>query len=210
MSRAAEASSGSAVIEWGICGRPCAGERESGDRHVVEPFAGGALVGVIDGLGHGEHAAAAARAAAAALARDPRRPVMELVETCHAALRGMRGAVLSLASIDASRDEMTWIGVGNVEAVHYRADPRNSSSPDRIVSRSGVVGYQIPRLRSTTTPIAVADVLVFASDGLRPGFAQQSPFGCDVNAYAARLVEAHGKTSDDVLALVVRYLGASP
>ena len=147
MSPMAGASSNSAVIEWGICGRPCAGERESGDIHVVEPFAGGALVGVIDGLGHGEHAAAAARAAAATLARNPGGPVLDLVEACHAALRGTRGVVLSLASIDASRDEMTWVGVGNVEAVHYRAATRGSLSPDRIVSRSGVVGYQIPPLR---------------------------------------------------------------
>jgi hypothetical protein len=203
-------SPSSAVIEWAACGRPCEGESLSGDIHVAEPFAGGALVGLVDGLGHGDQAAAAARAAVAVMERDPGQSLFRLIEACHVALRRTRGAVLSLASIDAKRNEMTWLGVGNVEAVHYRADARELAARDRIVARSGVVGYQIPLLRSATAPIAAADTLVFASDGLRHEFAEESPLGCALDAYAAHLVKAYGKTDDDVLVLVVRYLGASP
>jgi negative regulator of sigma-B (phosphoserine phosphatase) len=209
MIASAAAIPSAAVIEWAARGRPFAGETESGDIHVAEPFAGGALVGLIDGLGHGDQAAAAARAAVEVLERDPMKPALSLMEACHAALRRTRGAVISLASIDARRGEMTWLGVGNVEAVHYRAGARGLAARDRIVTRSGVVGYQIPPLRPATTPIAPTDVLVFASDGLRHEFAQESPLGSAVDAYAAHLVEAYGKSSDDVLVLVVRYLGAA-
>src|SRR6266704_3658201 len=40
-----------------------AGEKESGDLHVVKAVNSGALVAVVDGLGHGAEAAVAARAA---------------------------------------------------------------------------------------------------------------------------------------------------
>jgi negative regulator of sigma-B (phosphoserine phosphatase) len=197
------------VIEWAVRDRPIAGELDSGDLHLVAPFAGGVLVGAVDGLGHGPEAAIAARAAVAVLSRDPKQPVQTLVENCHRALRGTRGVVLSLASIDATRDEMTWIGVGNVEAVLCRAVAGEKPARDRIIPRSGVVGYQLPPLRATTLPIAAADVIVFASDGLRSDFADESPFGQTVEAHATHLLKAYGNANDDALVLVVRYLGAA-
>ena len=48
------------MIEWGVASRALPGETRSGDLHVVESFAGGALVAAVDGLGHGEEAADAA------------------------------------------------------------------------------------------------------------------------------------------------------
>lgn len=194
-------------IDWAACGRPFAGESESGDLHVATAFPGGALVGVIDGLGHGKEAARAAHAAAAVLNRDPGQLVKTLVEACHEALRGTRGVVLSLASINALRGELTWVGVGNVEAVLYRANLR--SARDRIVQRNGVVGFQLPALRVTTLPIFRGDVLVFASDGIGSSFTEEAPSDSSSQAYAARLLREYGKADDDALVLVVRYLGAT-
>jgi phosphoserine phosphatase RsbX len=198
------------VIEWAVRDRPIAGELDSGDLHVVAPFAGGVLVGAVDGLGHGPEAAIAARAAVAVLSRDPKQPVQTLVENCHRALRGTRGVVLSLASIDATRDEMTWLGVGNVEAVLCRVAAGEKPVRDRIVPRNGVVGYQLPSLRTATLPIVASDVLVFASDGLRPEFANESPFGVTAESHAAHLLKSYGNSNDDALVLVVRYKGAAP
>ena len=53
-----------AALERGEAGAPLAGETRSGDLAVFAPFDGGALVAVIDGLGHGPAAADAAEAAA--------------------------------------------------------------------------------------------------------------------------------------------------
>lgn len=197
------------VIEWTACGRSIAGERESGDLHVAAPFAGGALVGLIDGLGHGQDAALASRRAAGVLGRDPALPVQSLVEACHQGLRGTRGGVLSLASIDARCNVMTWIGVGNVEAVLVRAEPGGLSARNHLIPRNGVVGYQLPPLRAMTTSIRPADILVFASDGLRHGFAAEPLDGRSLEAYAAHLLDAFGKSDDDALVLVVRYLGTA-
>jgi hypothetical protein len=43
-------------IEWGFAARALAGRRESGDLHFVGTFAGGVLIVVADGLGHGPEA----------------------------------------------------------------------------------------------------------------------------------------------------------
>ncbi len=51
-----------ALIDWGVATLMLAGERESGDLHLVKPVGTGVLVSVVDGLGHGAEAAAAARA----------------------------------------------------------------------------------------------------------------------------------------------------
>src|SRR2546427_6154648 len=51
------------IVEWGVASQTLAGEVESGDKHVVRIFPHGALLAAIDGLGHGEEAAAAANMA---------------------------------------------------------------------------------------------------------------------------------------------------
>lgn len=192
------------LIEWAVRGRPIDGCIESGDLHIVESFEGGALVGIIDGLGHGPEAAIAARAGAEALRLDPAQPVLQLIEDCHRAVRATRGLVLSLASIDAVRGELSWAGVGNVEAVIF---PPGADRPqDRIVPRNGVVGYRLPPMRLTTLPIAPGSTLLFGSDGLRHDFADEKPPD-DLAAAADYLLQTFGKMDDDATVLLVRYLG---
>lgn len=204
-----DASATPQLIDWAVRGQPIAGELESGDLHIAAEFAGGALLGLIDGLGHGSEAAVAARAAQAVLSAHPYRAVSTLIKTCHEALRSTRGAVLSLASIDAEREQLCWSGVGNVEAVLNRADTRMNPARERILLRSGVVGYQLPPLRTVELPIFPGDVLIFASDGLRHDFAEEPPARLDPAEHADYLIRTYGKDSDDALVLVARYRGAA-
>src|SRR5690242_3844796 len=98
------------IVDHGVSGRALEGQVLSGDRGLVLPFPGGALVAAIDGLGHGREAAQAAEVATQVLEADPSAPVLELLARCHGRLHATRGAVIALASIDAARNEMTWIG----------------------------------------------------------------------------------------------------
>ncbi len=70
------------IIEWGVAGRPLPGQKESGDRHWVKVFPQKALVAVVDGLGHGEEAAAAATTAVSTLERSSGEPPLALVQRC--------------------------------------------------------------------------------------------------------------------------------
>lgn len=193
------------VVEWAARGRPYLGEMESGDRYVAEPFAGGMLLGIIDGLGHGPEAAVPSRRAVTMLAGEPGKPVLDLMRGCHEALRGTRGAVVSLASIQAG--QLNWIGVGNAEAVLIRADPAASPRKERVLLRGGVVGYQLPPLRATTLPIHPGDMLLLATDGLRHEFSEEDAYPGSPAEWADHLLRTYGKDSDDALILVARYTG---
>ena len=59
------------ALERGEAGEPLAGEERSGDLAVWAPYAGGALVAAIDGLGHGDAAADAAEVAGEQLRATP-------------------------------------------------------------------------------------------------------------------------------------------
>jgi hypothetical protein len=197
------------AIEWGAAGRARTAGRESGDRFVVQPFTDGVLVAALDGLGHGARAAAAADAAAALLQRHAHEPVDALVERCHEALGGTRGVVMSLASIHASDRGMTWLGVGNVEGVLARADPGAAPPQELLLLRAGVVGEQLPPLQPARLALSGGDLLLFATDGIRSGFAADLPLALGAQRLADRILARNGRESDDALVLVVRFLGAA-
>src|SRR3989475_13187955 len=89
------------VVEWGVASQTLAGEVQSGDKHVVKVFTHGALFAVLDGLGHGEEAAAAANEAARVLQVSENESVISLLKRCHEQLRSTRGVVVSLATFNA-------------------------------------------------------------------------------------------------------------
>lgn len=203
------APSGRSVLEWGFAGAALEGGR-SGDVQVVAPFEGGVLLAVIDGLGHGPEAALAAEVAAAVLKRRPAAAIVDLIALCHEELRRTRGAVLTIASLDARSSTIAWGGVGNVDAVLLRKTPRAGQASDAAPVRGGVVGDRIPPLKIGTTPIAEGDLLVLASDGIRSGFTRSVDHESTPQEIADRIFERHARPSDDSLVLVARYLGGTP
>jgi hypothetical protein len=200
-------SSSPLPIAWGVSSKAYAAAQETGDLHVVVPCANTVLVAAIDGLGHGREAALAARAAAAVLGRHGHEPLVELMQRCHEDLRSTRGVVLSMASFDPHAGTMTWLGVGNVEGVLFRADRSAGARKDSLSLRGGVVGYRIPALRPTEHHVLDGDVLVFATDGIRTGFSAFAPLGLDVQEAADTILARYGKATDDALVVVARYLG---
>src|SRR5688572_9162577 len=112
-----------ALVDWGVATRPITGETVSGDLHLVQSLDNGVLLATIDGVGHGDEATAAAQAAAAILEKHAHESVISLVKRCHASLTKTRGVVMTVASLDALENTITWLGVGNVEGVLLRADP---------------------------------------------------------------------------------------
>jgi negative regulator of sigma-B (phosphoserine phosphatase) len=195
-----------AQLEAGVAGRALPGEHRSGDRAVLAAFDGGALVAAIDGLGHGAGAADAAEAAAAVLIRQPGDEPTRLLDACHRALARTRGAVMTLAWFDLGQGQLRWTGVGNVEGrlVHAGAGPR--AATEGALTKGGVVGYNMPSIRVTGTDLEHGDVIVLATDGIDSGFARAIAAGGSAQEMADRILDSHGKDSDDALAVVVRYL----
>jgi len=200
-----------ALIEWGVATLALPGETQSGDRHLVKPVGTDVLLAVVDGLGHGAEAASAAQAAVAALERHATESPAPLIERCHRALKGTRGAVMSVAVFTRSDRSMTWVGVGNVEGLLLYGDgaARSGSRRASLVTRGGIVGSELPRLHPVVLPFAPGDTLIFATDGIREGFAEGLPREATPQQLADQILARHGKGTDDALVLVARYLGGA-
>jgi len=195
------------VIDWGWAGAAFEGG-ESGDLHVVSLLRYGALIAVIDGLGHGPEAAFAARQAAAILETHPTLPVQEQIERCHEGLRKTRGVVMSVASLDTRASTIEWCGVGNVEGVLFRAKSRAESTREALPTRGGVVGYRLPPVKVSGVSISAGDVLVLATDGIQSGFTAFVDVEDEPQFIADSILARCARASDDALVLVARYMGS--
>lgn len=197
-------SSQSALL-WGAAGAPIAGHAESGDVHLVVPRPDGVLVGVIDGLGHGQEAARAAERAVEFLGHMPDHNLIAMIKRLHHNLIGSRGVVITLARISTVENTLTWLSVGNVQGVLIRADPEIEPALESVVQRGGVVGYKLPPLVASVLTINPGDLLVLATDGIRPDYLSSVVPGEDPQHQAERLLSRYARPDDDSLILVARY-----
>jgi phosphoserine phosphatase RsbX len=196
-------------LELGIAERALPGQHRSGDRAVLAAYEGGALVAAIDGLGHGSGAADAAAVAAEVLTAHPDDEPGRLLEACHEALSRTRGAVMTLAWFDLDEARLSWTGVGNVEGRLVHAGTPNPGTPtEGALTKGGVVGYNLPSIRVTSTELLAGDLMVLATDGIDSGFAQAIVAGASAQDIADRILADHGKQGDDALVVVVRYHAA--
>ena len=170
------------------------------------PYDGGALVAVIDGLGHGDAAADAAEAAAAILRERPDEPPERLLKRCHDALRSTRGVVATLAWFDLATGALSWTGIGNVEGRLVRADRGRGDSDDSPTLFGGVLGWSLPAVRVVRTELAPGDCLVMATDGVAADFGSSLMPGVPAPEQAKRVLASHARGSDDALVVAVRYL----
>jgi hypothetical protein len=194
------------VVTWGVASLPMAPEEESGDLCSVWSPTDGALIAVVDGSGHGPEAAAAARRAADVMEPHPQESPVALILRCHEQLRGTRGAAMTLASLNLFDRTMTWLGIGNVEAVLCRAGDVERQESERVLLRAGVVGFRLPpRLKAEVIPLKHCDTLIMATDGVKPEFADDAAIGGDPKQVAARLLSQHSMQRDDALVFVARY-----
>ena len=196
------------LLEWSCTGRPYPGQAVSGDRALVNLNGCAALCAVVDGLGHGAAAALAADRAIEAIG-SAATAGSDLVERCHAALGDTRGAAIGIASVDGASAALTWFGVGNVEGRILRSGSRRRG-PLGLLLAPGIVGHKLPRLRPTILRVRRGYVLLIATDGVDPAFADSLSASGSCAAIAARVLEEHARPADDALVLVARYLGAGP
>jgi len=202
----------SSQLEVGICSMAIDGEAESGDAHVVAFFDGGAVIAVIDGLGHGPSAAHAARIAAKVFDDHPQAEVAELLERCHRKLRATRGVAMTVAALDFAAETMSWAGIGNVEARLFRA-PSNPAerapfppASECVLLWGGIVGYRLPVIKAAEVSIGKGDLLILATDGISSMFGDSVIPWDPPQRTTERIMHLHRK-QDDALVLAARYLG---
>lgn len=193
-------------LEWAVAQRPRPGETVSGDRHVVLSHRRGVTLAVIDGVGHGPEAARAADLAVETFTLLPENTPLMHLQCCHLALAPTRGAVMTVAEFNQRDRTVTLCGVGNVEAVLFRAAaPAGTPARESALLRGGVLGSQLPAPYASLLPVHAGDLLVLASDGVRANFPREFAWRQDLPLLAEQLLERNFTGRDDALLLLARF-----
>jgi negative regulator of sigma-B (phosphoserine phosphatase) len=184
------------TVETGEACRPRAGEVISGDRIGIWQDDVSTLVTVIDGLGSGQLAAEASCRALACVEANRTLPLAGILPRCHEVTQDTRGVVMALARIEHAREQLTFVGVGNIG---FSASSRQQMYP---ISQNGLVGHRLPTLLEFRFDCAPGDLIVLYSDGVSSQFVRQGGLSVLDRALpqelAQEIVQQFGKQDDDV------------
>ena len=178
--------------------KPRSGEIANGDAIVVNRYADGALVAIVDALGHGPRAEEVARLAHAHITESypsfPEDGAVEVMRRLHSVLRGTRGACATVCLIRGTA--LQACGVGNVEMRCVRA-----SIP--VVLTPGIVGVQLRQPRGFSGVLPPSAWCFLFSDGVsrRAPFAELSKL--TPQDACQSLMRKHRHSHDDASVIVV-------
>ena len=183
----------------GVATRPHPREVVNGDRVHLERHGAIHRIAVIDGLGHGPDAAAAAARAVDTLAAIPDDDVPDSIRACHEAMKGTRGAALSVIRIDLDAGRLTFAGLGNVEGVLVSPGGTHLLMPQR-----GIVGAVAPRIQEMEADLPDSFIIMMCTDGIHARARSELRFGPIVSAeaLASEILTAWGRDVDDAAIVV--------
>lgn len=209
--RAHQASSRPCPLAFGVATRPRHLGQLNGDAFVLSQWAESALVGIIDGLGHGQFAHRAAQTARQYVESHFDLPLEQIFRGVGRACRATRGVVMALARFDWGRERLVFASVGNIAVRVF-----SRGEPFHFVIRRGVIGLNAPAAAVTEYPWSPDHILVLHSDGVAthwgwkdfPGWADPQAAGTaerspPAAAMAQELLRAKAKDEDDATVIVV-------
>ncbi len=153
----------------GLC-VPVAGETECGDNWQVLTDGARAYIAVIDGLGHGPHAAEASHEAVRVFGEHPQLDPARMVENVHGALRKTRGAAGAFAEVNLAQKRIHFSGVGNITAIVVGGTHRRG-----MASTNGILGHELRRVQQLEYRYESRQTFVLHSDGLTSRWTMEEP-----------------------------------
>ena len=185
----------------GICVSK-SGETVCGDSWTLAHRPDEVTAAIIDGLGHGLHAAEASRAAVDAFHSRPFSSCSDVVRAMHERLRHTRGAAGTVVTISRAKQTVQMAGIGNVVAAICAGD-----TVRRAVSLSGILGGDPRPVREYSYPWTHDAILVMHSDGLTTSWSLSPYSGLQrrhPSVIAAVLYRDFTRGRDDVTVVVGR------
>jgi len=189
-------------FQFGAVTRPHPKMELNGDAFVIKEWDQHALVGVIDGLGHGLYAHQASEAARDYIERHYRQPLQDIFLGVDRICRSTRGVVMALARLNNPENKMIFGSVGNIECRVVGAE-----KPLNFIMRRGVIGNNAPKPRITEHEWDTSHIMILHSDGVSSRWrwsecmhlANQS-----ASHIAQHLIRKFSSTEDDATVLVVK------
>jgi serine/threonine protein phosphatase PrpC len=209
-------------LDFGVATRTCPGRDVNGDDFIIKQWGESALVGVIDGLGHGQFAHQAAEAARQYVETHLDQPLSALFHSVGRACYSTRGVVMALARFDfglqntvirlknpqsgvrnlQSEIKLTFASVGNIEVRVF-----GSPEPMNFIVRRGIIGANAPNPVITEHRWEPKYVMVLHSDGLVTHWKWDDfpePAEAPATVVVQRLLQRLARDNDDATVVVVR------
>jgi serine phosphatase RsbU (regulator of sigma subunit) len=187
-------------MQYGIVFKPKEGQSVSGDAYLVAELDEMYMTVVADGLGSGLDAAQAAQLAVRTVGEHLWADLPSILRQCHTALRGTRGAVMSLLKIEVDARRVSYAGIGNVNLRSWTAGGFHP------INAYGIVGSRWPQVRAFSGAYTPGDMYVLSTDGITRQFGLDripgTP-GQSLQALAEHIAAHFGRPEDDVTVLVV-------
>jgi anti-sigma regulatory factor (Ser/Thr protein kinase) len=188
--------------QLGVISAPLRGQTACGDAwRIVEGHHRLAVL-LVDGLGHGPDAAAAALIPVRLFAKLAGDSPENALAACDRAMRGTRGAAVSVAMIAMAERAIQFGGVGNVDG-RVLTDGQKA---EHLVPQNGIVGHTMPTVRSTAARWPVGARLVMHSDGIAPRWridAYEGLAGAHPALVAGIIFRDFARARDDATVLVL-------
>jgi serine/threonine protein phosphatase PrpC len=188
-----------------VASTPFPGMSVNGDTYLSKEWGSMCLLGLIDGLGHGDEAALASQAAKKHVLENFDESLDVLIEGVHLALKSSRGAVGALVKVDMSSRVLQFCGVGNV-------DSRIISEPSmQPVSMPGILGFNFRKARVFEYTFSRLDAVLLHSDGISARFDSRSypELLTRPKETLAKILEEHASAYDDATILIALWGGGS-
>jgi len=195
----------------------------NGDAFIIKYWGENALVGIIDGLGHGPHAHQAAETARQFVEAHYDQSLDTIFFGVDRACRATRGVVMALArfefgnqKVDSefmlpenppihnphSEIKLTFASIGDIEARIF-----GNLKPMNFIIRRGVLGGSTPKVVVTEHPWRMESIMVLHSDGLKTHWQWRDfPNFTDLPAAAVaqQLLSKLAREEDDATVIVVK------
>jgi phosphoserine phosphatase RsbX len=197
----------SSTVEWAVRFGTTKERNQAPEQYVVKATPSGFLIAIVDGMAHSPEALMACQLAVEALNEYTHQNVVTLFERCDRACKRTSGVSITAAIFNTSYNTVSWFGVGNVEALLWHRNPTSDPRYHMLVQQPGLVGHGLLSLKELSLPVRAGDLLILASDGIKPGIVDALPIEGKSKVVADSLIQSHARPNDDATILVTRYLG---
>ncbi len=189
-------------LDYAFFGRPCFGERFSGDTVIIEEREGLVFIAIIDVLGHGRDAYLVARKIEECLREIWSDDVVKTLHQLHSEIKGTRGAAAGLSVLNLETSELSYTGVGNTAIRVF------GSRSMRLYSTEGIIGSHLRTPVEQKLQLNKSDIVLLYTDGIKDHF--------ELNNYPQLLYESaqtisrnmvrrFDKQYDDATCIALRY-----
>lgn len=189
-------------LETGVASRPKPGETLNGDGHVITHLNSNICVAAcIDGLGHGKEANMASQLAKQAIIQKAELPLDALMRSIHQSIRGTRGVVMGLVSINTELEKISFCGTGNIES--FLMTPNGKQN---LLSFGGIMGHNMRTPRVFDFPFKPGDSVCMYSDGITARWKHE-----DINwnlapqKNAEYILNQFARSNDDATVLIISH-----